>query len=208
MKVIFAYLFVASLCIGLADAQEASYFPLDKAGVRGISDFENQWYSKILDRLGEQSLLESKPSRSEKFRFVLIPTWGNPRSVHLSITDGVAKIEGKRLDGQGGYDPGNLVEKTFVKLTELEVKEVRTLYDKLDFFRLNTRDKTKGKDGSEWILEVVDGRKYHVVVRWSPAEYDPDKRQTTGFVNLCKWLHKKAQFKEDAKNKGYLELAR
>jgi len=208
MKVILTYLLFALLCIGLADAQAPSYFPVDKIGVSGISDFENQWYSNILDRFGEQSLMVAKPSRTKVFRFLLIPTWGNPRSVHLSITDGFAKIEGKRLYGQGGYDPGKLIEKTSFKLTEAEVKELTTLYDKLDFFNLNTRDKMQGKDGSKWILEVVDERKYHVIVRWSPTEYDPDKRQTIGFVNICKWLHKKAQFKEDAKNKGYLEIER
>jgi len=57
-----------------------------------------------------------------------------------------------------------------------------------------------------WILEAANEGDYHVVVRWPPKEYDPDKRRTVDFVNLCEWLYKKAKFKEDAKNKGYIEI--
>ena len=206
MKTILIYAGLALLCISSAIAEQPDNFPIDKKGVSGISEFENRWYSKALDRLEERALMLAKTNRTKLFRFILLPTWGNPISVRLSIAEGVARIEGKRLDGLGGYDPGKLVEKTSTTLRETEVKEFIALYDRMGFFTLNTADKMLGKDGSQWILEAADEGKYHVVVRWSPTEYDPDKRQTANFVNACKWLYKKAQFKEDAKNKGVIEI--
>jgi hypothetical protein len=206
MKTILAYIVLALLSASLALGKEPGYFPVDEKGVKGISEFENQWYSKALKRMEEASFMATMTNRAKLFRFILLPTWGNPISVRLSITGEVGKIEGKRLDGQGGYDPGKLANKTSVTLTKEEVDEFTTLYSKMEFFSLNTADKKRGLDGSQWIFEAVDGGTYHVVVRWSPTEYDPAKRQTVSFVNVCKWLYEKSRIKGNATNKEYTEI--
>ena len=189
-----------------AFAAEPGYFPIDKLGAQGISEFEQGWYSPILKKMDEPSLMTLKDTRSQLFRFIYLPTWGNPISVRLSIIDGIGIIEGRRLDGQAGYDPGKLVERTFVTLNKAEIDQAISLYAKLKFFNLKTADKLKGCDGSQWILEVADRGTYHVVVRWTPTEYDPGKRQTADFVNICKWLYKKSGFRSNGKNKGYTEI--
>lgn len=140
------------------------------------------------------------------FRFTYLPTWGNPVSIRLSIMGGTGTIESKRLDGQAGYDPGKLIERTSVTLSKADIDNFLSLYTKLKFFSLKTADDMLGRDGSQWILETVDNGAYHVVVRWTPTEYDPKKRQTVDFVNICKWLYKKSGFNKGATNKGYTEI--
>ena len=204
MKVILTYIIAITLIlVGLATTGELRYFPIDKTGVKGISEFEHEWYSKALKRMDEPSFLITKATPSQLFRFTLLPTWGNPISVRLSIKDGVGVVEGKRLDGQGGYDPGKLVEKTSVILKKTEMDQFLSLYAKMKFFGLNTADDVRGLDGSQWIFEATNNGTYHVVVRWTPTEYDPEKRQTVSFVNVCNWLYRKAGFKNSATNKGH-----
>ncbi len=181
-------------------------FPIDERGTRGVSSLENQWFGKILDRLREPSLFSTERKEATVYRFTLVPTWGNPISVRLTVTDGVGEIAAKRLDGEGGYEPGHLAEQGAAKLTKEATNEFTALFGKTHFSKLETRDKDGGKDGSEWILEAVKGGKYHVVVRWCPTEYDPEKRGTVEFAKVCKWLFQKSPLKADATNKGMVEI--
>jgi hypothetical protein len=205
MKAIFLVI-ILLLFVSAASATEPRYFPIDASGGKGVSAFEQRWYSPILKKMGEPSLIAAKDAGVRLFRFTLLPTWGNPISVRLSVMEESGTIEGKRLDGQAGYDPGKLVERTAVALSKADIDQFLSLYAKLKFFGLKTADDTLGCDGSQWILETVDKGVYHVVIRWSPTEYDPYKRQTVDFVNICKWLYRKSGFKKNATNKGYTEI--
>jgi hypothetical protein len=207
MRTVFVCVAVFALSVGCATMGESEYFPIDTRGVRGVSEFESRWYGAALKKMGETSI-QTRSAGSRVFRFTLLPTWGNPISVRLSIDKGIGRIEGKRLDGQGGYDPGKLVETTSITLSEAERDEFLALFTKMKFFRLKTADRILGKDGSQWILEVVDEDKYHVVVRWSPTAYNPPERRTVDFVNVCEWLYKKSRFRENATNKGDVEIGR
>lgn len=199
-------LLILLLSANHAFAGEPCYFPIDKTGAKGISVFMCSWYSSVLKKMKEPSLITMKDTGSRIFRFTILPTWGNPVSVRLSITNGIGTIEGKRLGGEAGYDPGKLVERTSVQLNKADTDHFLSLFAKLKFFTLKTADDMPGLDGSQWILEVVDNGNYHVVDRWSPADYDPEKRQTLAFVNICKWLYKKSGFKKAVTNKGFTEI--
>ncbi len=207
MKKTFAYLLLSALLLKLAMGGEHAYFPVDQKGVKGVSEFESKWFGQALKNMDEPSLMGAGKSTGV-FRFLLLPTWGNPISVRVVVGDRDGQLVGKRLDGLGGYAPGKLAETTSRSLSGEEVKEFADLYSKLKFFGLDTADKDAGHDGSEWIVEASDHGAYHIVVRWSPDRYDPVKRHTTDFVNLCKWLFKKAGFREDAQNKGHTEIER
>ena len=71
-----------------------------------------------------------------------------------------------------------------------ELKIVRDLFDKNDFWKLPTNVDVSGLDGSHWILEALNNGYYHIVDRWSPeggptremgerllelADYTPDE---------------------------------
>ena len=201
------HVFTLAVLLGaLTATAQPQVFPIDETGRSGVNAFENKWYGKVLTRLGETSLTTSLTNLIAVYRFTVVPTWGNPVCVTLTHSNSVLSVRGKRLDGQGGYDPGKLVEDASVALTAEQAKVFAALFEKLNFGTLTTRDKDRGVDGSEWILEACQHGQYHVVVRWSPTAYDPKKRGTVDFVNVCKWLYHVSPVKGDVRNKGSTEI--
>ena len=93
------------------------YFPTHKDGEKGdgISEIEAEWYGSCLKLLMEPPLLHS-PKDTVAIRFLILPTWGNPISVRATLEGDRYRLIGRRLDGEGGYDPGKLAEKTDVLL--------------------------------------------------------------------------------------------
>jgi len=112
-------------------------------------------------------------------------------------------LSARRLDGQGGYDPGKLVESKNSELSTEDSKTLEQLIQKVSFFQLPTDDDVFGHDGDEWIIEGVSQGRYHVVVRWCADSYDPEKRKLTAFLALCKFLLDKAALSEKPKNKAH-----
>ncbi len=196
-----AYLALAVVMQAPADAVQTQFFP---GG--GFSDFEANWYGEALTRMEEPPLAGS-PRELKVFRFMLLPTWGHPVAVRLTIRDGQGTIEAKRLGGFGGYDPGMLVDSGSVSLSDAQVTAFLTLFGKLGFERLGTRDRERGKDGSEWILEAAENGSYHVVVRWSPRD-GTAKRGLTDFVAACEWLFRTSPLTGDATNKSSIEISK
>lgn len=191
------------LCLVLSQSS-ANFFPIDEK--RGISSFEEAWYGKALRAMEEQPLhTVAGTTKGTVYRLTILPTWGNPVVVRLTVLDGKATIEGKRLDGQGGYEPGKLVERGVTPLKEEAVASFEQLFAKLNFERQSTQDPTRGLDGSEYILERVAEGKYQVVVRWSP-DSDTSKRRLSEFVAVTTWLHRASPLKADVTNKGRVEL--
>ncbi|MCF6312104.1 MAG: hypothetical protein L3J39_06610 [Verrucomicrobiales bacterium] len=129
----------------------------------------------------------AKDVNQEMYRFTLLPTWGDPRSFRLSKDKGNYALNWSRLDGDGGYDPGKLVESASKPITKKDADEFLALFKGVKFFSQTSEDMHRGTDGSEWILETVSDGKYHVVVRWTP-EYKPKERGIVNFVKTCEWL--------------------
>ena len=198
-------LFLLLLIFASPALPDASYFPVRKgANDPGVSEFEADWYGKALDRMKEPRLPGlAKDPRAVVFRFTILPTWGNPISVRAEKAGPIYKLFARRLDGQGGYDPGKLVEQPEVALTESDSTTLNSLIAAVNFFNLPTEDEVRGFDGDEWILEgVADGR-YHVVDRWCAADYDPGKRGLEAFLTLCRFLIDKSTLTEVPRNKGH-----
>lgn len=167
-----------------------TYFPVSEhGGETTISPFEEKWYSKHLRLMEEPSLYSKRGDKShDVYRFTLLPTWGDPHCAAVTKNQNKVSIRFARLDGDGGYDPGKLVEKTQRELKPEELKMFLTLFDALDFAKQPTKDPISGRDGSEWILERLKDGEYHVVVRWTADAYEPKKRGTASFVELCQWM--------------------
>ena len=183
---------------------ETPYFPVRKNRADpGVSEFEAAWYGKALHRMNEPRLPESaKDPATVVYRFTVLPTWGNPIAVRAQEVGGNFTLFARRLDGFGGYDPGKLVEKKDVKLTEAESKQLASLITRLQFFDMAPNDDVQGDDGDEWILEGVSEGRYHVVQRWCASKYDPKKRGLEPFLALCEFLISKSALSARPENKG------
>jgi hypothetical protein len=75
----------------------------------------------------------------------------------------------KVLDGQGGYDPGQVAIDRDITLAEEEWKNLNEYLEKAEFWAMPTRPgRDGGCDGDQLIVEGVKGDKYHLVDRWMP----------------------------------------
>jgi hypothetical protein len=192
------------LCVAYSACADTPYFPVrTKQGEAGVTDFEAQWYGKALSRMKEPRLPElSKDTKAVVYRFTILPTWGNPIAVRAQKQDGIFRLSARRLDGEGGYDPGKLVEQKNLKLSETDSKSLDSLVTALKFFHMPGHEDVLGFDGEEWILEGVADGKYHIVQRWS-ADYDPKNRKLEPFLAFCKFLIDKSTLSERPKNRGH-----
>jgi len=201
-----AIILVSALWCATASAiADDSYFPIKtKSGGEGVTAFESKWYGKSLERMREPRLPGlAKDVNAEVYRIMILPTWGKPIAVRVQRHGELYSLSARRLDGQGGYDPGKLVESKNSELSTEDSKTLEQLIQKVSFFQLPTDDDVFGHDGDEWIIEGVSQGRYHVVVRWCADSYDPEKRKLTAFLALCKFLLDKAALSEKPKNKGH-----
>ncbi len=124
---------------------------------------------------------------------MILPTWGNPTVVRVQRHGDLYSLSARRLDGQGGYDPGKLIKARDIELGAKDSKSPATLIQNLNFFQLPTEDGVTGLDGDEWIIEGVSQGKYHVIAGWCADSYDPEKRKLAAFLALCKFLLDKSK---------------
>jgi len=133
MKSFILFLIFVGFAQSVLAEKPKTFFPTSERGDKStISSFEEEWYSKHL-RLMEQPSLYAKvgDKSADVYRFTLLPTWGDPRCAVVTKRDGKAEIFFARLDGDGGYDPGKLVEKAKRELSPEESKRFFTLFDAL-----------------------------------------------------------------------------
>ncbi len=61
-----------------------------------------------------------------------------------------------------------LIAQGTVHLTSDAVRKLRLTVEQQAFWSVDDRQDTIGSDGSDWVLEVKDGGRYHVAHRWWP----------------------------------------
>jgi hypothetical protein len=198
-------LILALWCATALAFADDSYFPIKtKADGEGVSAFESKWYGKSLERMNEPRLPEfTKDVSADIYRIMILPTWGNPIVVRVQRHGELYSLSARRLDGQGGYDPGKLAESKDIELGADDSKTLGGLIQNLNFFQLSTEKDIYGHDGDEWIIEGVSRGKYHVVQRWCASSYNPEKRKLTAFLALCQFLLDKSTLSERPRNKGH-----
>ncbi|MDX2050744.1 MAG: hypothetical protein SFV15_00015 [Polyangiaceae bacterium] len=141
-------------------------FPGERAAE--LHEFLRSWYSRILSRM-EGPSLSCGSSDIETYRFLMIPTWGQPTAVRVVFRADGAVLTADRLSGQGGYDPGRLETSVRRVLFRTERELLRREVMRAGFWRMLVRDPDHfGVDGTQWILEGRFADRYHVVDRWSP----------------------------------------
>jgi len=133
----------------------------------------NDWSSRELTALHEPSLLtESASPSARSYRFLWSRTFHHPIAVRLELKpDGTSTLTTKITTGEGGYSPGHLVTNTSKSLTKQQTDSFLHKVNADNFWSLPavTKEQT-GADGSEWIIEGVNGGKYHLATAWSPTE--------------------------------------
>ena len=154
-----------------ASVSRAQFFPKSSLDSRGDA-FKATWYSGQLRALKEPSLLPQSVDHQtlHSYRFLWLRTFNHPIAVRIDIQpDGTGTLSTKVTSGAGGYAPGNLIENTSRQLSGSEVKSFLALVDRTSFWTApNPVNDQAGTDGSQWIIEGVEGAKYHVIDRWMP----------------------------------------
>lgn len=138
--------------------------------INAVDSFVNSWYSKMLFALHEP-VLKNYRGDKEIYRFTWLRTFNHPVSVRLEKQGDIVKLFSKVCDGAGGYEPGKIIFDTTINLTEKQVDTTNFKLDNAKFWTLQTESRENiGTDGSEWIVEVFNNNKYHMVVRWTPEK--------------------------------------
>jgi hypothetical protein len=73
-------------------------------------------------------------------------------------------------DGKGGFDPGRLVLEFERVVPQSDLVGILGIFDpQHEFWAMTPTAMPVGTDGAQWIVEVADGSRYHVVDRQSPG---------------------------------------
>lgn len=158
-------------CAGKDEHAQEGYFPENVFSEReDLHTFINEWYSRQLRALQEPSLYK-RDSKSVKavFRFTWLRTFHHPVSVRLEILpNGAGRLHSKMTSGAGGYEPGKLKVDEIKEVEPGAVEKLLGMIDEARFWELPATIEDMGLDGAQWIIEGLQGDRYHVVDRWSP----------------------------------------
>lgn len=134
--------------------------------------FHINWYAEHLKALEEPVLSDSLPTKV--FRFTWLRTFNNPIAIGLENNNDSITLYWKVCDGEGGYEPGKLIENKKKQLSLNEWTLFLQRIDSLNFWKLETAEnEILGTDGAQWILEGKELGRYHVVDRWSGGKIAP-----------------------------------
>jgi hypothetical protein len=166
--------------IALTSAAEAPrYFP-------DIDGFKAQWYARQLQALQEKSLCCDSSSRGRVVRFVWLRSFQHPVVIRLDeMKPGNWRVLTKTGTGTGGGAPGTVATVNERTLSARDAAAMRALFKASSWFWRTASAQatttagdcapaktcvTVAGDGSQWIVEVRDGSRYHYVDRWSPKD--------------------------------------
>ena len=136
------------------------------------------WYGKHLAAMKEPRLCAAPGV--EVYRFLWLRSFHNPIVVRIQRDGDHYTLHGKQLSGAGGYEPGELLRDTTIRVTNQQITSIRALVDNTRFWSMG-EERSLGHDGAQWVLEVVSTGRYHVVDRWSPG----DDGKSSSFQRLC-----------------------
>jgi hypothetical protein len=166
---------------GAAQESAQQYFPPD---VFGQETYKEHWYASLLAAMREPSLFETARKGGITEYRLLMGLNGRALSFRLELlVDGTGELAVARVILHSGK-PDSVLVKDRVPVSAERVHEFQTLLQKADFWKSDTeekRDKVRyGMDGTQWVLEGVRNREYHVVDRLSPKDSD--------FARVCIFL--------------------
>ncbi|TAJ69884.1 MAG: hypothetical protein EPO51_20370 [Phenylobacterium sp.] len=141
--------------------------------LRGIEDFEAEWYSTHLRAAQEASLYlasqEVASRETRTYRFTWLRSFHAPVVVRIDeLRGGAMRLTAKKLSGAGGYGPGRVEARVERLLTRDEVSRLNKTLSTGQVLDLPPRDCSPGVDGANWIVEASERGSYRYINRWSP----------------------------------------
>ena len=138
-----------------------------------LDDFVKDWYSTHLMAADERPLTELAAAAPQQLhiRLIWLRAFDAPIIVRIHESqNGRARIEGIRLSGAGGYEPGEIAERVSRDLSTPEYQSIRTLMTSGKLISEPAANCDFGHDGAQWILELVADSQYSFYERWSPDD--------------------------------------
>jgi hypothetical protein len=187
-------------------ASAFSYFP-----EKTLDPFKVEWYTGQLAAAGEPVISPTGSDRREVLRFSWIPTFDPTLTVRVVRKGPKVTMVAKRLSGAGGYQPGTLDREIKRSVSLRDWDRLMGMLDQADFWNMPSDEPllkcdseghcSIGADGSQWVLEVADSSRYHVVDRWYFGDY-PE------FESLCLCLLERSGFVSATELESYGESRR
>jgi len=132
-----------------------------------LDGFVRAWYSSQLCAMGEPRLSAPNSSDLTVVRFLWLRSFDPGIAIRVTRSSDTYRLTAIRLDGAGGYAPGSVDLREERTLTASEWSQVSATLHRSNYWALPTSDRSNdGLDGSQWIVEVADADKHHVVDRW------------------------------------------
>ena len=133
--------------------------------------FSNELFKIYLDTFHEQTINDKLPYKI--YRFTYLRTFHNPILISLINKNDTITIHWKVTNGQSGYDFGQLVINESKKLTLKDWYNFEKIINEENFWNLQSiGNEIIWEDGSEWIIEGNDMKRFHVVERWCGYEIE------------------------------------
>lgn len=151
-------------------ARETNYFPV--GSFRGYPSHLDAdalmrgWFSYQLSAMQEPSLLCDASEDTETYRFLWLRTFHEPVAVRIYRRGDRYGLEAVVMDGQGGYEPGQISKRVTKELSLAQWRRAVAALEEVQFWRMRTTTSDLiGIDGAKWIVEGRRGGRYHVAVR-------------------------------------------
>ena len=150
-----------------ANAAVAAYWPPGTFDSDpNLDGFVRAWYSSQLCAMGEPRLAAPDSSDRTVVRFLWLRSFDPGIAIRATRASDTYQLTAIRLNGAGGYSPGSVDLRKERTLSASEWSRVSAALHRSNYWALPTSDRSNdGLDGSQWIVEVVDGEQYHVVDR-------------------------------------------
>ena len=165
-KIILTVIF--SLFIHLIIAQNVLYVPFNKGETefpKGVDRFWAEVYTEFLIALNENKI-DTLKTEKEIYRFLWLRTFHNPIVIRIEKNNNEITLYWKRSDGEGGYEPGKIVESKSLKLTKKHWRKFKKLLNNSNFWENPSikidQDIIPANDGAQWVLEGIKNNKYHI----------------------------------------------
>jgi hypothetical protein len=128
-----------------------------------------EWAGQALDLLGEAPLWSVALHQPLTIRLLCLPTWSPACSVRVERSGLSWRLAGRELDGEAGFDLGELARCEDRLLSGAEGERLAELWDYLRLWSLAPiASGEEDLDGTSFVLEGAEHGRYHAVVRDDP----------------------------------------
>lgn len=151
----------------LKSTAQKEFFPVALSENARSERFVSDWYSRHLEAMNELPLAALE-NEDESYRFLWLRSFHRPVAVHVWRTGERHFMVVKRVNGQGGYDPGVFDLYWARPLSENDWNAFMLHLEHSQYWLMPTKEYSGMFDGAQWIMEGYREGRYHVVDRQSP----------------------------------------